>query len=64
MADISMCRNSLCPSKSECYRFTAPPNPYRQTYKDFHHDDSGRCAYFAPITIAATRVPNPPATEE
>lgn len=32
MADITMCDRKECPSKDKCYRFTAEPNPYRQSY--------------------------------
>lgn len=32
MADITMCNNKECQIKYYCYRFTAPVNPYRQSY--------------------------------
>lgn len=32
MADISMCSNDNCKDKNSCYRFTAPRNPWRQSY--------------------------------
>lgn len=32
MADITMCDNKECPRRDSCYRFTAVPNPYRQSY--------------------------------
>lgn len=32
MADIAMCRDTLCKSKETCYRFKATPNEYRQSY--------------------------------
>ena len=35
MPDISMCANALCPSKIYCYRFTAKPSEFRQTYAGF-----------------------------
>lgn len=38
MPDISMCRNHLCKLKSTCYRYTAIPNPYRQSYSDFEYE--------------------------
>jgi hypothetical protein len=31
MADIAMCQDKKCPMKHDCYRFTAPWNPFRQT---------------------------------
>ena len=36
MSDITMCdaksQQGLCPLKEDCYRFTATPNPWRQSY--------------------------------
>ena len=32
MPDISMCKNTTCPLRKDCYRFTAIPTPYRQSY--------------------------------
>ena len=32
MTDISMCKNKTCTKSSSCYRFTATPNEYRQSY--------------------------------
>ena len=32
MPDISMCLGGDCPQKEKCYRFTAEPSPYRQSY--------------------------------
>ena len=32
MADITMCLDSTCPKRKKCYRFTAKPNEYRQSY--------------------------------
>lgn len=32
MADITKCEGTNCPMKQTCYRFTAEPNPYRQSY--------------------------------
>ena len=31
MADITMCSGEGCPLKDKCYRFTAEPNPHRQS---------------------------------
>ena len=46
MSDISKCENKECPLKLECYRFTAPANPYRQAYADFTYDEKEGCEYF------------------
>lgn len=35
MADITMCQNKECPLSKNCYRFTAKPNDYSQSYSDF-----------------------------
>lgn len=32
MPDISMCLGRDCPKKTSCYRFTAFPSEYRQSY--------------------------------
>lgn len=32
MADITMCEDKECPFKETCYRFTATPSEYRQSY--------------------------------
>ena len=34
MSDITMCEDSLCPSRSKCSRFTSMPDE-RQSYADF-----------------------------
>jgi hypothetical protein len=37
MADITMCVNTLCPNASSCYRVTATPSEYWQSYCDFKY---------------------------
>ena len=32
MADIAMCQDKRCSSRTLCYRFTAKADPYRQSY--------------------------------
>ena len=32
MADITMCNNQECYLADNCYRFTAPPDRYNQSY--------------------------------
>ena len=32
MPDITMCEGKDCPLKETCYRYTATPNEYRQSY--------------------------------
>jgi hypothetical protein len=50
MPDISMCINRTCPSKLECYRYIATPNPLRQSYARFElKEGEVSCGYFWPI---------------
>ena len=35
MPDITMCNNEKCPLNKTCYRFTAIPNEYSQSYAEF-----------------------------
>lgn len=35
MADITMCTGTGCPLREKCYRYTATPNEYRQSFADF-----------------------------
>jgi hypothetical protein len=47
MPDISMCTNDKCKLKEECYRFTATPDEYRQSYSPFDcKDTKGQGGYF------------------
>lgn len=49
MPDISMCNGKDCPSRFQCYRFTAEPTPGWQAYADFNVDRRGdKCASFWP----------------
>lgn len=38
MADITMCGNDKCPIKNKCYRYTAPKDPYRQSWQVYVYD--------------------------
>ena len=55
MADIAMCLNHTCPSREHCYRYTAPTNPYRQSYMNFKPDESGKCADYVEDTREARK---------
>jgi len=47
MADISMCKNINCPSSKYCYRFTATPNEFRQSYAGFAPEEGEfNCSHF------------------
>ena len=54
MPDITMCTNEKCPLNKTCYRFTAIPSEYIQSYaefKPFIDDvlDYADCEYFLEI---------------
>ena len=48
MPDISMCANPTCPLKEQCYRYTAKPSSFRQSYMSFKYDRRKKfgCDYF------------------
>lgn len=47
MADISKCKDSKCPSKLRCYRWTAPSTEHRQSYINTHREeDAVNCDFF------------------
>lgn len=47
MPDISMCRSNTCPIKDSCYRFTAVPSTFRQSYADFkYNEETKNCNYY------------------
>ena len=48
MPDISMCFGAECPLKEQCYRFTAKPDEFRQSYFADPPIKDGKCDYFWP----------------
>jgi hypothetical protein len=47
MPDISMCRHTECELKYKCYRYTAIPDNYWQSFGTFDYPKIGReCTYF------------------
>jgi hypothetical protein len=53
MPDITMCEGVDCPLKNDCYRFTASPSEFRQSYFmgiPFKQVD-GFCYEFLPIEV-------------
>lgn len=36
MPDITKCTNESCQLKESCFRWTAKPNDYMQSYAEFH----------------------------
>ena len=53
MPDITMCDRKDCKARMSCRRFTAEPNPYRQSYfaPPYPEIKRGRCKYFMPNMI-------------
>lgn len=37
MADITMCSSEYCPVKDQCYRATAKPNKFAQSWSNFEY---------------------------
>ena len=47
MTDITKCKDSKCPARLMCYRFTAPANEHRQAYGIFNREeDADNCDMF------------------
>ena len=44
--DITMCSGEGCPVKEKCYRFTAKPNEYRQSYFVEPPIRDGKCDHY------------------
>jgi hypothetical protein len=44
--DITMCKGTNCPQKETCYRFTATPNEYRQSYFTEAPIKEGKCEMY------------------
>jgi hypothetical protein len=44
--DITMCKGTNCPAKESCYRFTAIPNEFRQSYFMEPPIKDGKCDYY------------------
>ena len=43
MPDIAKCLGTDCPYKETCYRYTAKPNEYRQSYFSVAPFKDGKC---------------------
>ena len=47
MPDITMCRGKNCPDKNTCYRFTAMPDKYWQSYfVEIPFERYGKCYHY------------------
>lgn len=51
MPDLAMCRDHGCPSREQCYRYTATPST-QQVYADFERDyDMVVCPEFVEVRV-------------
>jgi hypothetical protein len=50
MPNISMCMNSKCFHSESCYRFTAKPSEYSQSYGAYTPNSKGDCKYYWKLT--------------
>jgi hypothetical protein len=46
MADTAKCKDSLCPSKDYCHRFTAPEGVWQYYHNFNREDDADNCDMF------------------
>ena len=56
-----MCNGENCPLKENCYRYTAEPNPYRQSYFKTppYNKEEDKCKYLYPMyTTNVTHTPD------
>jgi len=51
MPDIAMCEGKDCPIKEACYRYTATPSEYRQSYfaEIPYNKEEDKCDHYMPI---------------
>ena len=51
MPDITMCQGKDCPLKETCYRYTATPSEYRQSYfvNPPYNKEENKCDYHMEI---------------
>ena len=51
MPDITMCEGGDCPLKESCYRYTATPSEYRQSYftEIPYNKEEDKCDHRMPI---------------
>lgn len=51
MADITKCNNSDCQIKESCFRWTAPPKPFWQSWGYYRPDpQTGECDNHLPLS--------------
>ena len=58
--DITMCANTNCSLRENCWRFKATPNPFRQSYFMGNPNNKNQCDLYYPIEEELDDVlPNP-----
>lgn len=58
MPEITMCDNASCPKRENCYRSTAEPSAFYQSYAHFEPRwkfNSFVCDYYIPLKEAAVK---------
>lgn len=45
MSDITMCSNEHCPMKDKCYRASAKPNKFAQSWSNFEYTCNENSGY-------------------
>lgn len=45
MPDLTLCQGNSCKIKEECFRYTAKPKEFNQSYTNFHGINE-KCEYF------------------
>jgi hypothetical protein len=57
MSDMTLCVDSLCPSRKHCLRRTTPASAGNQAYADFARaPDADRCECYVPDESAIKRM--------
>jgi len=51
MADITMCMGSGCRARNHCYRFTATPDKYRQSWFVQVPGNNKQCEYYYELEV-------------
>lgn len=60
MPDITMCTAENCKMKMQCYRFTAKPSEYWQSFSDFSRslEDGEDCPNFVKLIVKEKKEKN------
>ena len=51
MPDITMCKGDGCRARNHCYRFTATPSDYRQSWFVQTPGNNKNCAYYYELEV-------------